>query len=538
MNYIEELSIKRRANVTNVYILETSDPRRIAQLVETLKERAEELFAADKQYDILLLDLQLGEFVNVRTGFRPRLDPMQPIHRQVYQHLSTKPGIIIAKYVYEARHAQMLSDVMAAASHDTAVYDNKSTLIVFASSAELFNATLRRLAHTIAIPASTPEERRAILEAQAKKLEEGYKQMYGVDIKIHTDGDLIQASAGLNLHQVETAALESFFKARDFKVEVFTEYKAKMLKEERLEYIVPSRGFESVGGYGYIKDYIAKRVVKPLRNPEVAQRYGLGVPKGILLYGPPGTGKSWLCKALAKEIGLPMISLSAKDLLRGIVGETEARIAQVTRMLEDLAPCVVFIDEFDQLTLSRETTMITDSGVSRRMVNMLLEWLGRETRRTFIVGATNHVSHIDRAFLRPGRLDEVIPVLPPDHEARLEIFRVHTEVVRRVPVKDVDFNALANATYMWTGAEIEKLIIEASSLAMDEDAEAVEQRHFEAAMESMEVNIQEREQHLQDMVEELKRLENVNRRFLNEALKFWASKERSDRVTQLLKSLR
>ena len=129
-------------------------------------------------------------------------------------------------------------------------------------------------------------------------------------------------------------------------------------------------------------------------------------------------------------------------------------------------------------------------------------------------------------------------MLPPDHEARLEIFRVHTEVVRRVPVRDVDFNALARATYMWTGAEIEKLVTEAAALAMDEDAEAVEQRHFEAAMEAMEVNVQEREQRLQDMVEQLKRLENVNRRFLNEALKFWASKETSDRVTQLLKALR
>jgi len=462
---------------------------------------------------------------------------MRPIHRQIYDHLRTKPCVLIVKYVYEQRHANMLSDVMMAASHDEAVYANRSTLIVFTCDSTLFPKAVRTMSHTITIPASTPEERKAILEAQAKQLKEGYKAMYGHEIEVKTDGDLIQASSGLNLHQVETAALESFLKRRDFSVETFTEYKVKLLREMELTYIVPSRGFESVGGYDYIKDYIAKRVVKPLRNPELARRYGLGVPKGILLYGPPGTGKSWLCRALSKEIGLPMVSLSAADILRGIVGETEARIRQLTRTLEELAPCVVFIDEFDQLTLSREATMITDSGVSRRMVNMLLEWLGSEDRRTFVVGATNYVENVDRAFLRPGRLDEVIPVLYPDYEARLEILRVHTEVVRKIPVRDVDFSALANTTYMWTGAEIEKLVTEAAALAMDEEAEAVEHRHFEAAMEAMEVNVQEREQYLQRMVENLKRLENVNRRFLREALKFWAAKERSDRASQVLKAL-
>jgi SpoVK/Ycf46/Vps4 family AAA+-type ATPase len=310
-----------------------------------------------------------------------------------------------------------------------------------------------------------------------------------------------------------------------------------LLKEMGLEYIQPTRGFESVGGYDYLKQYISNRIIKVLRNPEVATKYGLGVPKGILLYGPPGTGKTWISKALAKEVGLPMIVIDPSTFLRGIVGETEARVKQVTQIIESLAPIIVFIDEFDQLTLSRQAVMSTDSGVSRRMTNMLLAWLGDENRKSFIVGATNFVSDVDPAFLRPGRLDEVIPVLLPDVKARAEILKVHTSIIRKVPVSNVDLNEIAKKTYMWSGAELEKLVVEASSLAMIENSEYVTESHFNEAMRSIEVNVSERERRLRLMIEELKKLENVNRSFLNSALQFWAKSEGDERIKGVVKGV-
>jgi cell division protease FtsH len=271
-----------------------------------------------------------------------------------------------------------------------------------------------------------------------------------------------------------------------------------------------------------------KRVVRVLRNPELAARYGLGVPKGILLYGPPGTGKTWFAKALAKEVGLPMVIVDPSTFLRGIVGETEARVKYVVQIIESLAPVIVFIDEFDQLTLSRQAVMSTDSGVTRRMTNMLLSWLGDEDRKSFVVGATNYVSDVDPAFLRPGRLDEVIPVFYPDQKAREGILKVHTSVVRKVPLADdFDPRALAEKTWLWTGAELEKLVLEAASLAMDEGVERVAQRHFEDAMSFIEVNAAEREQRLKNMIQELMKLENTNRALLKSALRALASVEGS-----------
>jgi SpoVK/Ycf46/Vps4 family AAA+-type ATPase len=298
-----------------------------------------------------------------------------------------------------------------------------------------------------------------------------------------------------------------------------------LLREMGLEYVNPSRGFESVGGYDYLKRYVSNRIIRVLRNPDIAEKYGLSIPRGILLYGPPGTGKTWFAKALAKEIGLPMIIINASTFLRGIVGETEMRVKQITNLIEGLSPIIVFVDEFDQLALSRQATLITDSGVSRRMANMLLSWLGDENRKSFIIGATNFLSDIDPAFIRPGRLDEVIPIFFPDQEARLQILKVHTSIVRKVPLGDVDLNDIAKSTEMWTGAELEKLVIEASSLAMESDSQYVGQEHFYQALKTVEVNVSERESKLNSMVQELLKLENVNRNLLNLALQFRAKKE-------------
>jgi SpoVK/Ycf46/Vps4 family AAA+-type ATPase len=231
-----------------------------------------------------------------------------------------------------------------------------------------------------------------------------------------------------------------------------------------------------------------------------------------------------------------MVVIDASTFLRGIVGETEMRIKQVTQLIESLAPVVVFIDEFDQLALSRQAVVSTDSGVSRRMANMLLSWLGSEERRSFVVGATNFVQDVDPAFLRPGRIDEIIPVFYPDFRARLEILNVHTSIVRKVPLKDVNLEEIAKRTYMWTGAELEKLVLEAAALAMTENSEHVTQEHFEQALRSIEVNINEREQRLKQMITELKKLEIVNQSFLKRALEFYVKSESaiSERIKSVL----
>jgi len=347
--------------------------------------------------------------------------------------------------------------------------------------------------------------------------------------------DIVNASGGLNLHEVSTAALESFKKHRNFVVQEFTNYKIKLLREAGLEYIEPRRGFESVGGYDYLKQYVLKRIITVLRKPEVAKHYGIPIPKGILLFGPHGTGKTRFAKAMAKEVGLPMIIIDPSVFLRGIVGETEMRVKRVTQLIESLAPCMVFIDEFDQLTLSRTSVMSTDSGVSRRMTNMLLSWLGDENRKAFVIGATNFLSDIDPAFLRPGRLDDALPVFYPDVNARLEILKVHTSVIRKMPIDNsVDLTRIAQMTEYFTGAELEKIVIEAAILAMDESSDNIKQDHFDKAIKSININPEEREKKLRAMIFELKKFENINQTLIEQAMRMVTSQPEETRVAGVI----
>jgi len=533
MSFLEEFLIKRRANASNVYIIETVDPKRTQQFKRFILESPE--FAGHKKY---CFDLQMLELIDLESNapismqqqfFTPAPVPVSP--QQLLNMLRSQSTVLIVSYAFDQRHTQYLSDFLVSASHDEKLYSHKSTIVLFTSDVSIFPQTVRRLSHTITLPPSTPEERLELL----KKIKEEIEEASGIKLNLNISADVVNASSGLTLHDVETVALESFLLYRDFKTEVFTAYKIKLLREMGLEFIQPVRGFESIGGYDYLKQYVINRIVKVLRNPDLAQRFGLSVPRGILLYGPPGTGKTWFAKALAKEIGLPMVVIEASTFLRGIVGETEARVKQVTQLIESLAPVVVFIDEFDQLALSRQAVVSTDSGVSRRMANMLLAWLGDENRRSFVVGATNFINDIDPAFLRPGRLDEIIPVFYPDFKARLEILKVHTSIVRKVPLKDVDLETIAKKTYMWTGAELEKLVIEVASLAMTENSEYVTQEHFESALKSIEVNVSEREQKLKQMINELRKLEIVNQSFLKRALEFYVKSESS--VSERIKSI-
>jgi len=532
VSFLNEFIIKRRANVSNVFLVETVDPKRIQQFKNFVVSTVD--FAKHKKY---YFDLQTFELLDLESNTPISMQqqqffaPVPVTPQQLLNVLRSQPTILIISYVFDQRHVQHLSDFLVSASHDEQLYSHKSTVVVFTSDVSIFPQIVRRLSHTITLPTSTPEERLELL----KKIKDEIEEASGVKLNLNISADLVNASSGLTLHDVETVALESFLLHRDFKVEAFTQYKIKLLREMGIEYIVPSRGFESVGGYDYLKQYVINRIIKVLRNPDLAKKFGLGVPRGILLYGPPGTGKTWFARALAKEIGLPMITIDPSTFLRGIVGETEARIKQVTQIIESLAPVIVFIDEFDQLALSRQAVTITDSGVSRRMTNMLLAWLGDENRKSFVVGATNFVSDIDPAFLRPGRMDEIIPVFYPDFRARLEILNVHTSIVRKVPLKDVNLEEIAKRTYMWTGAELEKLVIEAASLAMTENSEYVTQEHFESALKSIEVNVSEREQRLKQMINELRKLEIVNQSFLKKALEFYVKSEPS--ISERIKSV-
>jgi transitional endoplasmic reticulum ATPase len=245
----------------------------------------------------------------------------------------------------------------------------------------------------------------------------------------------------------------------------------------------PEVRWHDVGGLDDVKEQLCEAVEWPLKNPALFDRLGVRPAKGILLYGPPGTGKTLLAKAVATESESNFISVRGPEVLSKWVGESEKAVRQIFQKARQTAPCIIFFDELDSIA-SQRGARLGDSGVTERIVNQLLTEMDGMMllKNVVVIGATNRPDMLDPALLRPGRFDRVIYVPPPDEEARLAIFTVHT---RHMPLaEDVNLNELVVITEEYTGADIEAVCREAAMFAAreDQDAETVTMKHFSEAV--------------------------------------------------------
>ncbi|MFW9807852.1 MAG: CDC48 family AAA ATPase [Candidatus Thorarchaeota archaeon] len=244
----------------------------------------------------------------------------------------------------------------------------------------------------------------------------------------------------------------------------------------------PNVQWDDVGGLTKVKMQLREAVEAPLKHPEVFEEMGIRTPKGVLLFGPPGTGKTLLAKAVATESEANFISVRGPEIFNKYVGESEKAVREIFKKARQTAPCVLFFDEIDAILGSRSRQ--DDTGVSQRIVNQFLAELdGMQTlQNVLVIGATNRADILDPAVLRPGRFDGVVFVPPPDVDARLEIFKVHT---REMPLADdVSLEKLADQTEGYSGADIEGLVREAAMAAVRNDwkPKPVTMKHFEEAL--------------------------------------------------------
>ncbi|MBB3605096.1 transitional endoplasmic reticulum ATPase [Mycolicibacterium sp. BK556] len=238
------------------------------------------------------------------------------------------------------------------------------------------------------------------------------------------------------------------------------------------EVSVGSVTLDDVGDMVEVKQALTEAVLWPLQHPDTFARLGVDPPRGVLLYGPPGCGKTFVVRALASSGRLSVHAVKGAELMDKWVGSSEKAVRELFRRARDSAPSLVFLDEIDALAPRRGQSF--DSGVTDRVVAALLTELdGIEPLRDVVVlGATNRPDLIDPALLRPGRLEKLVFVEPPDADARREILRTAGKSVPLSP--EVDLDALAAELDGYSAADCVALLREAALTAMRRSIDAAD----------------------------------------------------------------
>ncbi|XP_036400046.1 spermatogenesis-associated protein 5-like protein 1 [Megalops cyprinoides] len=278
--------------------------------------------------------------------------------------------------------------------------------------------------------------------------------------------------------------------------------------------------WDQIGGLEDVKQKLKQSIEWPMKFPEAFVRLGLPRPRGVLLYGPPGCAKTTLVKAAACSSHCAFLSVNGADLFSPFVGDSEKALAQLFRQARACAPSILFLDEIDSILGSRSDSRAPHS-VQARVLSVLLNELdgvglktlerrgaeraSRESegsheshqeqqmeyqevcnKDVMIVAATNRPDALDSALLRPGRLDKIIYVPPPDTEARLAILKICT---KQMPLEsDVSLEELAQQTHLFSGADLENLCKEAALLTLQEesmDASSIKHKYFLKSLQNM-----------------------------------------------------
>lgn len=267
----------------------------------------------------------------------------------------------------------------------------------------------------------------------------------GAPLNIRPNRKAARLATGLTEFQAETAYSLSLTKKGYFSSQMVTQAKIQMIKKSGLLEIYPAAEIEDVGGLSPLKDYIVNRAKAYLPDAKLPK------PKGILLVGVPGTGKSKTACAIASMLQFPLLRLDIGALKNSLVGESERRMREATKIIDAFGNCVLFLDELEKM-FSGTKGGLKDSGTTMGMFSHFLTW-ANEQNSAYIVATANNIRELPPEFLRAGRFDAIWFVDLPTRIEREEIIRImNRKYGTFMPLEWADdLNG-------YTGSEIEQIL--------------------------------------------------------------------------------
>lgn len=250
--------------------------------------------------------------------------------------------------------------------------------------------------------------------------------------------------------------------------------KQQMIKKAGILEMIPLKEtIDDIGGLENLKEWFIRKA-KVYKNMNTAKKYGVDMPKGVLIVGVPGCGKSLNAKAAANLFEVPLLRLDMGRLMGKYVGESEGNLRKAIALAEAISPCVLWIDELEKAFAGIGSGSGGAAEVTTRLFGNFLTWMQEKDSPTFVVATANDIMQLPPELLRKGRFDEIFYVgLPKSHE-REKIFRIHINKRRPQDLSNIRIDELVRASDGFSGADIEGVVKDAVEAAFADDKSAIQ----------------------------------------------------------------
>lgn len=365
-------------------------------------------------------------------------------------------------YLEDAKVISLLKRI----SEDNLYRENYSTTIFIVSSKLVIPHELENYITVFDIPLPTSKEIYDQIKNFTASLE--------IDIKEDVLNEIALSFKGLNefqIRQILNLAYQDGGRIdEDDKYLILQEKEQFIKKSGMLEMVNFKESIEDIGGLENLKEWLYRKSII-FSNLDRAIKFGVDIPKGIMIVGMPGCGKSLTAKATARLFEIPLVRLDVGRLLGKYVGESEENMRKALKLSESISPCVLWIDEIEK-AFSGVGSDGGGSDVTTRLFGQFLTWMQEKENSVFIVATANDISRIPPEFLRKGRFDELFFVEMPNAEERKKILEIHLKK-RGKWNRDIDVISLIKETNGFNGADLEAVVKDAIESAFINGAESI-----------------------------------------------------------------